>query len=146
MTMIIHTNRAFGRKNKMCSGRDKMKILRREIRLIRKPTPAEEILKRELEDQNISFVFQKPVVRGKYHRFIDFYFPRKTGISLAVEIDGGYHNSEEQIERDKIREDWIKLHTGCDFIRFKNEDVFKNILDVVEKIKLLIAKPQTRIF
>ncbi len=45
---------------------------------------------------------------------------------LIVEIDGGYHDNEEQIVYDKARENWLK-EFGFDIIRFTNEQVLNDI-------------------
>jgi very-short-patch-repair endonuclease len=53
---------------------------------------------------------------------------------LAIEIDGGYHNTKDMQELDKLRtavfEDF-----GITVLRFTNTDVLDNITLVIEQIK-----------
>ncbi len=61
-------------------------------------------------------------------------------MKLIIEIDGGYHNKEEQIIFDEAREKWLK-EFGFDIIRFTNEQVLEDISAVkkliAEKLKTL---------
>lgn len=50
---------------------------------------------------------------------IDFYLPR---ISTAIEIDGGYHDTEEQRQKDAVKDKFLKS-IGVDVVRIKNEQV-----------------------
>jgi leucyl-tRNA synthetase len=52
---------------------------------------------------------------------------------LIIEIDGGYHNEEEQIIFDEARENWLK-EFGFDIIRFTNEQVLEDITNVKKAI------------
>ncbi|MDD5569757.1 MAG: endonuclease domain-containing protein [Bacteroidales bacterium] len=60
----------------------------------------------------------------------DFYCPQK---KLVIEIDGGIHNIKENKEYDIERERILKKH-GLKILRFKNEEVEKNINKVIKKI------------
>lgn len=63
---------------------------------------------------------------------VDFLF-RKS--KVIVEIDGGYHFTEEQQKDDKIRTEWLEAQ-GCKVVRFTNERVLCNteyvISDLIE--------------
>ncbi len=91
------------------------------------PTPAEDKLWREvLRKKKTGYLFlrQKPI-----HRFIvDFYCSK---LSLAIEVDGGYHL--EITERDKIRDRFLKS-LGITTIRFSNKDILENIVMVRKRI------------
>jgi leucyl-tRNA synthetase len=52
---------------------------------------------------------------------------------LIIEIDGDYHNEEEQIIFDEARENWLK-EFGFDIIRFTNEQVLEDITNVKKAI------------
>jgi leucyl-tRNA synthetase len=52
---------------------------------------------------------------------------------LIIEIDGGYHNEEEQIIFDEARENWLK-EFGFNIIRFTNEQVLENISNIKKAI------------
>ena len=55
-------------------------------------------------------------------------------IKLVVEIDGEYHNEEDQKEYDEARTSYLK-ESGFDILRFTNEQVLQQTETVVEKIK-----------
>lgn len=52
---------------------------------------------------------------------------------LIVEIDGDYHTEDEQAKYDKARNEWLKEHSYS-LIRFKNDEVLKQMPDVLKKI------------
>jgi len=54
-------------------------------------------------------------------------------IKLVVEIDGGIHQQEKQIEYDMGREAELKK-LSIDVIRFTNEEVIENIDNVIKVI------------
>ncbi len=62
---------------------------------------------------------------------VDFLFRRS---KLIVEIDGGYHFTEEQIHEDAIRQDWLE-HQGYKVLRLTNEEVLCDTDNVKSKIK-----------
>lgn len=68
-------------------------------------------------------------VIGEY--IVDFLF-RKS--KVVVEIDGGYHFTEEQQHEDAIRTTWLE-HMGYKVIRFTNEEVLIDTDNVINKIK-----------
>ncbi|MEJ5262385.1 MAG: endonuclease domain-containing protein [Ignavibacterium sp.] len=62
---------------------------------------------------------------GRYsvdHYIIDFYCPE---LKLAIELDGEVHDSPEQKEYDKVRQDYLEAF-GITFIRIKNEEFLGN--------------------
>jgi adenine-specific DNA-methyltransferase len=61
---------------------------------------------------------------------LDFYCP---AARLAVEIDGGQHNSPEGRGRDEQREIWLQAK-GIRVVRFWNHDVLANPEAVLESI------------
>ena len=54
-------------------------------------------------------------------------------MKLAIELDGSQHFTEEGLEYDKIREDFMKS-LGIKTLRFNNNDVWNNIEGVLEEI------------
>lgn len=52
---------------------------------------------------------------------------------LIIEVDGAYHYSEEQSEKDESRTKMLE-ELGFRVIRFTNEEVLKNIFSVIERI------------
>jgi very-short-patch-repair endonuclease len=76
--------------------------------------------------QGLKFRRQHPI--GIY--IVDFYCHQNR---LIIEIDGGYHNTLEQIEKDKERTSFL-VFQGLKVIRFTNEQLLTEIDAVLEKI------------
>ncbi|MBU1297905.1 MAG: endonuclease domain-containing protein [Bacteroidetes bacterium] len=72
--------------------------------------------------------FRRQYSVGSY--VLDFYCPEH---KLAIEIDGTSHDRKDAREYDNVREDEIK-QLGIHFLRFKNEEVLREIENVVTKI------------
>lgn len=105
--------------------------------LIKRATKEEKIFRSFLERKGIKYQFQKIVyIRDKdalIKKFyiLDFYLP---DYKLAVEIDGDYHNTKEQMELDAERESIIiKHYPNVSFLRIKNQDVtYKKLNNIIE--------------
>ncbi len=82
---------------------------------------------RKRQTKGYQFNRQKPV--GDY--IVDFYCDKAR---LVMEIDGGQHYEERNIEADRKREKFLKS-LGLRIMRFTNLDVLQNIDSVVEKIR-----------
>ncbi len=98
------------------------------MRLVDK-TEAEERLWQALRNrkvENCKFRRQHPI--GNV--ILDFYCHER---KLAVEIDGGYHNEQEQKEHDAARTQVVN-EFGIRVIRFSNEEVLKDTETTVNKI------------
>jgi very-short-patch-repair endonuclease len=97
--------------------------------LRRKQTDAERKLwlsLRSKQFEDLKFRRQQPM--GTY--VVDFVsFERK----LVIELDGGQHNDEEAIEKDKERTKWLE-GKGFRVLRFWDNEVLTNIEGVLEKI------------
>jgi very-short-patch-repair endonuclease len=61
---------------------------------------------------------------------VDFYNHKN---KLVIEIDGEYHNTEEQKIKDIEREQFL-LFNGLKIIRFKNETIINNLSEALEII------------
>ena len=59
-------------------------------------------------------------------------------IKLVIEVDGGYHNQQEQTELDQQRSIWLEKQ-GYTVLRFSNEEVAYNIESVIQTIKQQIS-------
>jgi very-short-patch-repair endonuclease len=93
-------------------------------------TEVEKGLWRWLRDgrlDGLSFRRQHPA--GPY--ILDFYCPQ---LRLAIELDGGQHTYRRQEARDQRRTAWLR---GCGVteLRFRNNDVTKNLYGVLESIQ-----------
>ena len=56
---------------------------------------------------------------------------------LIIEVDGGYHDDPEQKEYDKRRQAELE-DLGLLVVRFRNEEVEKDVEGVVEKIRMVL--------
>jgi len=65
---------------------------------------------------------------GNY--IVDFYCP---AAKLIIELDGGQHFPPVGLEKDKIRNDYLR-GLGFTILRFSDRDVFKNIEGVIERL------------
>ena len=73
------------------------------------------------------FYRQKPI--GDY--IVDFFCPRA---KLVVELDGDQHFSDETIEYDRVRDEYLGS-LGLRVLRFTNTDVLTHIEGVIESIE-----------
>ncbi len=78
---------------------------------------------------------QHPI--GSY--IVDFYCH---SAKLAIEVDGGYHQAQEQREYDLDRENDIALN-GIKIIRFTNEDVLNKLEQVLDSIRFNLKERAT---
>ena len=94
----------------------------------------------EAESVLWSFLKSKSLgVRFRRQHPIAGYIPDFVCLSkrLIIEIDGGYHNVDTQILSDEKRTDFLN-EKGFEVIRFTNDEVLNNTIDVVEEIKRII--------
>ncbi len=106
------------------------KIIQRASELRKIMTPAEKALWQELRNRKIAnakFRRQHPV---KYF-VLDFFCYEKR---LAIELDGSVHDQEYTKERDINRTCELE-QLGIKVIRFSNDDIFKTMNEVLQKIK-----------
>lgn len=101
-------------------------------------TVEEDIIWQEIRNRNIGgFKFRRQHPIAGY--IPDFVCLEKR---LIVEIDGVYHNDEEQKIFDKGREAWLQ-EQGFTMIRFTNEQVNKNLDTVIKDIEQALLSKQT---
>ena len=99
------------------------RLIERARRMRAEPTPAEALLWKKLRNQQLEGLkFRRQHIIEYF--IVDFYCPRT---KLVIEIDGAVHDQQEEYdqEREKILQEW-----GYQVLRFKNEDIEKN-LDLV---------------
>jgi len=75
------------------------------------------------------YKFKRQVLIGNY--IVDFLCPDK---SLIVEIDGGQHNEDSELQNDIKRTDYLNKQ-GYTVIRFWNNDIWDNIDGVCARLK-----------
>jgi very-short-patch-repair endonuclease len=101
--------------------------LQRAKELRREMTPAEKLLWQELRANKLGVHFRRQQVIAGF--IVDFYC-HKT--ALVVEVDGDVHDLQQ--EEDARREKALS-ELGLKIVRFKNDDVLKDLSAVVGIIK-----------
>src|SRR6266545_1320072 len=104
--------------------------LERAKELRRNMTPAEKLLWQELRANRLGVHFRRQQVIAGF--IVDFYCHKA---ALVIEVDGDIHDLQQ--EEDSRREK-VLSELGLRIVRFKNDEVVKNLSAVVEKIKELI--------
>ena len=72
---------------------------------------------------------RRQYIIGEY--IVDFFFRKSM---LIVEIDGGYHCTDEQQKEDTIRQNWLE-QKGYKVLRIPNEQVINNIEQTIKTVK-----------
>ena len=104
--------------------------------LRRKQTDAERKLwaiLRSRQFENSKFRRQEPI--GKY--IVDFVSLDR---ELIIELDGGQHNQQPEMEKDEVRTKWLESR-GFRVIRFWNNDVLQNLEGIAARILETINTP-----
>lgn len=93
------------------------------------PTDAEAILWKELKNRKFNgYKFRR---QHPFEGFIlDFYCDE---LRLVIEVDGGIHQTKENIQYDKLRADYLNEFGIC-VIRFDNDEVINSSDIVLERI------------
>ena len=102
-------------------------------------THAEQILWSKLRSRGLSgfkFRRQHPID----HYILDFYCSEA---HLAIELDGGQHAEQENIERDNKRTEYLN-QKGIRVIRFWNDDVLEHLDEVITEIEIILVEIVTK--
>lgn len=104
--------------------------LQRSRELRREMTPAEKILWEELRGSKLGVRFRRQQVIQGF--IVDFYCHKS---ALVIEVDGDVHDlqKEEDERRDKVLS-----ALGLRIVRFRNDEVMRNLSAVVGKIREFI--------
>jgi very-short-patch-repair endonuclease len=119
-------------KNIVTNQRVSKDKLQRAKELRRKMTPTEKILWQELRANKLGVHFRRQQVIAGF--IVDFYCHKA---ALVIEIDGDIHDLQR--EEDARRERALS-ELGLMVIRFRNDDVARNLPGVVERIKEFIER------
>ena len=95
----------------------------------RNMTDAESIFWQMAKGSGLGEKCRRQYVIGDY--IVDFFFRKSM---LIVEIDGGYHTTEEQQQKDAERQKWLE-YNDYKVLRFTNEQVLCDIDNVIMRIK-----------
>lgn len=98
-------------------------------RMRNNPTEAEFVLWQILKGNGLGVRFKRQCVVLDF--IADFLAPE---INLIIEVDGGYHSVDEQITLDEARTTRLE-NKGYKVVRFTNEEVLSDTLNVITKIK-----------
>jgi very-short-patch-repair endonuclease len=98
--------------------------------LRRNMTPAEKILWQELRANKLGVRFRRQQVIAGF--IVDFYCHKA---ALVIEVDGDIHDLQQ--DEDARRENALR-EGGLRIVRFRNDEVLKNLSEVVEQIKNLV--------
>jgi len=103
------------------------KLKKRAKDLRNNSTLSEVLLWLQLKNKKLGLDFhrQKPIDNF----IVDFFCPN---LMLAIEIDGVSHN--DKVEYDKLRQKKLE-NLGVKFIRFRDEDVKKNMQGCIDFLK-----------
>jgi very-short-patch-repair endonuclease len=104
--------------------------LQRAKELRHEMTPAEKVLWEELRANKLGVHFRRQQVIQGF--IVDFYCHKS---ALVVEVDGDVHDLQK--EEDERREKAL-IEMGLKIVRFRNDDVMRNLSAVVGKITSLL--------
>ncbi len=93
------------------------------------PTEAEDLLWQKIRNNQLGVKVRRQHAIQGY--IVDFALLE---VNLVIEIDGGYHNAEEQKIYDNARESYLNTF-DLQLIRFTNDEVIKDSQRVIEIIK-----------
>jgi leucyl-tRNA synthetase len=98
-------------------------------------TEAEALLWINLRNRRLVDKFRRQHPVGNY--LPDFVCLEKR---LIIEVDGGYHNTAEQVEIDENRAFELEQKYLFKVIRFTNEEVLNNIEFVLDTIRMILSE------
>lgn len=107
----------------------KPELTKRRQELRNSATETEQLLWEQLRSEKLGVKFRRQHSIGNY--IADFYCPSK---KLVIEIDGSQHYTNEGLEYDKVRDEFIGS-LGIKIIRFSNREILEDLVGVLEKIK-----------
>lgn len=115
------------------SNKDKYIFLHKKAKQLRKhPTSAEVVFERKLKELNVHYVSQWPYIAGDFAGICDFCLPV---LFVLIEIDGGYHEEEEQKQTDAIKDFICENQLVAKVLRFTNKQA---LYLSSEQIRILI--------
>ena len=98
-------------------------------------TEAEKMLWLHLRGNKLGLHFRRQHIIGCY--IADFVCLKK---KIIIEVDGGYHSQYAQAIKDYYRTEKLES-LGFKVLRFRNEDIYSNVVFVLDQIFNEIARP-----
>lgn len=117
-------------KNNIISYNPKLKELARKLR--KNSTLAEVLLWQNIKGKSYGYEFHRQVPVNEF--IVDFYCHE---LHLAIEIDGYTH--DYNFDQDENRQKKLE-RLGIIFIRFSDNDVKRNIADVLRALEFVISE------
>ena len=105
--------------------------LQRAKELRHEMTPAEKLLWEELRANKLGIHFRRQQIIAGF--IVDFYCHKA---ALVIEVDGDIHDLQKE---DDVKRDKALSEMGLKIVRFRNEDVIRDLPTVLEDIKRLIS-------
>lgn len=97
-------------------------------------TPAEKRLWQELRANKLSVRFRRQQIIAGF--IVDFYC-HKT--ALVVEVDGDIHDLQQD---EDARREQVLTDMGLQIIRFRNDEIFRDLLAVMQSIRQFISNDE----
>jgi very-short-patch-repair endonuclease len=101
------------------------------------PTEGELVMWRILKNEKLGFLFLRQKPMGKF--ILDFYCSK---LLLVIEIDGDSHDKKQYL--DKSRDLYLEQR-GIKTIRYKNEEVLKNIEEIKKDLEMKIKERKSEL-
>ena len=101
----------------------------------KKMTEAESAFWQIAKSSGLGEKCRRQYILGDY--IVDFFFRKSM---LIIEIDGGYHDTEEQQEKDAIRQEWLEQN-GYTVLRFTNDQILFDTENSINIIKQHLRTP-----
>lgn len=95
-------------------------------------TVAKKTLWNYLKTKPMGLKFRRQHPISKY--IVDFYCH---ALKLVIEVDGGIHNSNNVLENDNVRQEYLEAE-GLVFLRVTNDEIERDFATVVTKIENFI--------
>lgn len=92
------------------------------------PTKSELKAREILDHFGVNYKFQKGFYSHDFSFIVDFFIPNGR---FVIEIDGGYHETQQQAQKDAWRDKKLREKRGCTIIRVKNEDVNESYIESI---------------
>ena len=105
--------------------------LQRAKELRRDMTPAEKVLWEELRANKLGVHFRRQQIIAGF--IVDFYCHKS---ALVVEVDGDIHDLQQD---EDARREKVLCEMGLRIVRFRNDEVLKNLMLVVTKMQEIIS-------
>lgn len=123
---------------------DKVFLRKKAAQMRKRPTGAEAVFKRKLQEAGIRFKFQYPYNYKGLKGIFDFYL---FDYSMMVEIDGGYHDNPAQKQTDAIKDLICEKYLKKQMVRFTNNQALylsiKQILVIIDNLFITARCKQT---